>query len=560
MASSDPNFVLSDSPMADTFSLIPATTVREWLNDEEEIAFFDVREAGEFGEGHPFFAVPLPYSRLELDIVRLAPRREVRIVLLDAGTDDAAISRRAARRLHALGYTRLFVLKDGARGWAAAGYTLFKGVNVPSKTFGELVEHAYETPHISAADLARLKAERAPLILLDGRTVEEHTKMTIPGAVSCPNGELAYRFGALAADPRTPVVIHCAGRTRSIIGAQLLRSLGVPNPVVALENGTQGWALAGLELEHGSARRYPDSVEDSVSSEARDRAALLAARFAVTTLDARAAQAWLDAADRTTYLLDVRSAAEFARDGVPAAVHAPGGQLLQATDQTIGVRRARVLLVDYDGIRAPVIATWLVQLGLETALVEARDAHALRRHGRQATAHGAVEEDLIDADGLRKLRGAADVHVLDLRSSAAYRVGHPERARWSIRPRLAAALEKAGRSHRIVLLADSQELAALAAVDLREARFSNVSIAKEGIDTFRQAGYPIEASPQTPADRERIDYLFFVHDRHEGNLDAARAYLAWETGLIAQCAPDELRQFCIDVQAAHADTLAQPIL
>ncbi|MGF6744031.1 rhodanese-related sulfurtransferase [Paraburkholderia atlantica] len=559
MASSDPNFVLSDSPMADTFSLIPATTVREWLNDEEEIAFFDVREAGEFGEGHPFFAVPLPYSRLELDIVRLAPRREVRIVLLDAGTDDAAISRRAARRLHALGYTRLFVLKDGARGWAAAGYTLFKGVNVPSKTFGELVEHAYETPHISAADLARLKAESAPLILLDGRTVEEHTKMTIPGAVSCPNGELAYRFGALAADPRTPVVIHCAGRTRSIIGAQLLRSLGVPNPVVALENGTQGWALAGLELEHGSARRYPDSVEDSVSSEARDRAALLAARFAVTTLDARAAQAWLDAADRTTYLLDVRSAAEFARDGVPAAVHAPGGQLLQATDQTIGVRRARVLLVDYDGIRAPVIATWLVQLGLETALVEARDAHALRRHGRQATAHGAVEEDLIDADGLRKLRGAADVHVLDLRSSAAYRVGHPERARWSIRPRLAAALEKAGRSHRIVLLADSQELAALAAVDLREARFSNVSIAKDGIDTFRQAGYPIEASPQTPADRERIDYLFFVHDRHEGNLDAARAYLAWETGLIAQCAPDELRQFCIDVQAAHADTLAQPI-
>ncbi|MEX3856666.1 MULTISPECIES: rhodanese-like domain-containing protein [Paraburkholderia] len=545
--------------MADIFSLIPATTVREWLNDNDEIALFDVREAGEFGEGHPFFAVPLPYSRLELDIGRLAPRRDVRIVLLDAGTDDQAIARRAARRLHALGYTRLSVLKDGARGWAAAGYTLFKGVNVPSKTFGELVEHAYGTPHISAAELARLQAERAPLILLDGRTVEEHTKMTIPGAVSCPNGELAYRFGALAADARTPVVIHCAGRTRSIIGAQVLRSLGVPNPVVALENGTQGWALAGLQLEHGSTRRYPDTIEEAVSSEARERATALAARFAVTTLDVQAAQAWLDAVERTTYLLDIRSAAEFAHDGVPAAVHAPGGQLLQATDQTIGVRRARVLLVDYDGTRAPVIAAWLVQLGLETALVAARDAHALRRLAPQAAAHGAVEEQLIDADGLRKLRGAEGVHVLDLRSSAAYRSGHPERAQWSIRPRLLAALAEVAPSQRIVLLAESRSLAALAALDLREAGIGQVSIAKDGIDTFRQAGYAIEASPQAPADSERIDYLFFVHDRHEGNLDAARAYLAWETGLIAQCAPDELQQFRFDPQASDAGTLAEAV-
>ncbi|MGE8474939.1 MAG: rhodanese-like domain-containing protein, partial [Paraburkholderia hospita] len=170
--------------MTDSFSLIPATTVREWLNDGDEIALFDVREAGEFGEGHPFFAIPLPYSRLELDVSRLAPRRDVRVVLLDDGANDEAIARRAARRLHALGYTRVFLLQGGAPGWSAAGYTLFKGVNLPSKTFGELVEHAYDTPRVSAAELARLQAEGKPLVLLDGRTVEEHRKMTIPGAVS----------------------------------------------------------------------------------------------------------------------------------------------------------------------------------------------------------------------------------------------------------------------------------------------------------------------------------------------------------------------------------------
>ncbi|MDR7009806.1 rhodanese-like domain-containing protein [Paraburkholderia strydomiana] len=546
--------------MADIYSLISATRLREWLNDNDEIALFDVREAGEFGEGHPFFAIPLPYSRLELDIGRLAPRRSVRIVLLDAGTDDEAIARRAAGRLHALGYTRLHVVEGGVRGWDAAGYTLFKGVNVPSKTFGELVEHAYGTPHISAADLASRQAEGAPLILLDGRTVEEHRKMTIPGAVSCPNGELPFRFGELVGDPHTPVVIHCAGRTRSIIGAQLLRSFGVPNPVIALENGTQGWALAGLELEHGSTRRYPDSVDERAASEARDRAAVLTARFALATLDRHAAQAWLDADDRTTYLLDVRSAAEFAQDGVPAAVHAPGGQLLQATDQTIGVRRARVLLVDHDGVRAPVIATWLVQLGIETAMVAAQDARALQVRAAPPEGPQAAADDLlIDADGLRKLRGETNVYPVDLRASVEYRKGHPAGARWSIRPTLVAALSDAGRSGRVVLLAESAGVAALAALDLRDAGFNDVSIARDGLGTFRKAGYAIESTPAIPADHERIDYLFFVHDRHEGNLDAARAYLAWETGLIAQCAPDELQHFRIDAQPSRADTLAELI-
>ena len=88
--------------MTDSFSLIPATTVREWLNDGDELALFDVREAGEFGEGHPFFAIPLPYSRLELDVSRLAPRRDVRVVLLDDGANDEAIARRALSLLPAV--------------------------------------------------------------------------------------------------------------------------------------------------------------------------------------------------------------------------------------------------------------------------------------------------------------------------------------------------------------------------------------------------------------------------------------------------------------------------
>src|SRR3546814_16488770 len=84
--------------------------------------------------------------------------------------------------------------------------------------------------------------------------------MNIPGAICCPNGELALRIGELAPDPSTKVIINCAGRTRSIIGAQTLNNLGIPNEVYALANGTQGWYLAPLPLEHQSSRVYPAHV------------------------------------------------------------------------------------------------------------------------------------------------------------------------------------------------------------------------------------------------------------------------------------------------------------
>jgi len=526
-----------------TAGTIDAVTLRTWLNDADEIALFDVREAGQFGEGHLFFAVPLPYSRLELDVTRLAPRRDVRVVLVD---DSDGVAEKAARRLASLGYTWVSVLAQGVHGWSAAGYTLFKGVNLPSKTFGELVEHAYDTPRISASELARRQAAGEKLALLDGRTFEEHRKMTIPGAISCPNGELAYRLDELVALSDTTIVVHCAGRTRSIMGAQTLRNLGVENPILALENGTQGWFLAGLQLEHGSTRRYPETVTDEALGQARRRVAALRERGGVTTLTARAAQDWLDDVRRTTLVLDVRTPDEFARDPVTGSYSAPGGQLLQATDQYIGVRKSRVLLIDDDGVRAPVIAHWLVKMGLEAAVVTPETRHELRLPSAAAARSGASLPRL-DAAALRALVARDQAFVsIDLRSSAQYRRSHASGARWAIRPTLDRLLAQnvARTSSPVVLLfADSIELAELAALDLQEAGAHPIYLAGDGLDAWRDAGLSIVDSAEQPDDSERIDYLFFVHDRHEGNAQAARDYLAWETGLLAQCAPDELGVF-----------------
>ena len=182
-----------------------------------------------------------------------------RLVLCD---DADGVADRAATRAEALGYRHVHVLSGGVEAWSSAGYTLYAGVNVPSKTFGELVEHERHTPRVTAQDLQALRASGDDIVIVDGRTFAEFQKMSIPGGICCPNGELALRIGDLVPDPKTKIIVNCAGRTRSIIGAQTLIDLGIPNPVFALENGTQGWFLAGQELENGASRRYGNSAND----------------------------------------------------------------------------------------------------------------------------------------------------------------------------------------------------------------------------------------------------------------------------------------------------------
>jgi len=89
---------------------IDAATLKAWLGDGHEIALIDVSEYGQYGSGHPFFAVPLPYSRLEPGLPALVPNKAVRLVLCDQGDGVAA---RAAARAAGLGYSNLHVLDGG---------------------------------------------------------------------------------------------------------------------------------------------------------------------------------------------------------------------------------------------------------------------------------------------------------------------------------------------------------------------------------------------------------------------------------------------------------------
>ena len=540
----NPHLRSVSSQSSSTVNAVSPDRLKQWLHDGEEIALLDVREHGLYGESHLFYGVNAPYSRLEIEVPRLVPNRAVRVVVYDQGKGDD-VAARSAQRLTALGYRNVNLLAGGIQAWRDAGMVCFAGVNVPSKTFGELAEEIYHTPRISAAELAAKLAREENMVVVDGRPFAEFKKMNIPQAVCCPNGELPLRINALASDPSTTIVINCAGRTRSIIGAQTLINLGIPNPVFALENGTQGWYLADLQLEHGADRRYPDTLDPDQVRVQRERAERLAHRFGVPKVSSKQVDVWLADTTRTTVLCDVRTPEEFRAGSLAGAQHTPGGQLIQATDQYVGVRGARLVLFDTDETRAPAVASWLRQMGWDACVLEGGLQADIRTPSLEkppvaSSSVGDAVLPTLQPDALTAARAAGAV-VIDVRPSMAFRAAHIAGAVWSIRPRVAQLAIAA--ADRIVLVGDDGAVVRLAAQELIESGQCNVSISIGAPDVWQAAGLPIAADGDTPPDAECIDFLFFVHDRHSGNKAAARQYLAWETDLVHQIDAQERAGF-----------------
>ncbi|KPK05518.1 MAG: hypothetical protein AMJ64_11515 [Betaproteobacteria bacterium SG8_39] len=527
---------------------VSVSQLRERLAARDEFALLDVREQGVHYQGHPFFAASLPLSRLELMAEDLVPRRTAPIVLLDGGDEDLA--GRAAAKLAALGYTDVSILEGGCSAWQAAGGELFSGVNVPSKAFGEFVEHHYDTPRIPPEELQQLKASGKKLVILDSRPYDEYHRMNIPGGIDAPGAELVYRVHDLAPDPDTLVVVNCAGRTRSIIGCQSLRNAGIPNQVVALKDGTMGWELAGFECEHGSKTVAAAPSAQGLAA-AQAAAAKVAARFQVKFATRATVQGWQSDAARTLYLLDVRTREEFEAKRIAASRHAPGGQLVQATDEYVGVRNARLVLIDPARVRSVMTASWLNQMGWD-------DVHVLEPEGadgfggwpledgpRRRAVPGALNVATIQAQELNALAANPATCVVDLATSLRYRARHIPGAWWAVRARLAAAQAKLPPPARLVLTSDDGLLARLAAPEAAALWPGlEIRVLEGGNAAWFAAGLPVE-SGMTRATTTLDDVWYKPYDHeHEGDYEKhARAYLSWEVALVDQIKRDPTIRF-----------------
>ncbi len=536
--------------------LTPAA-VREALLQRREIALIDVREEDPFAQAHPLFAVQLSAGRIELDAPWRLPRRDVLIAVLDDGEGLAAP---AARKLQQLGYSQVHLLEGGLAGWRDSSGELFRDVNVPSKAFGELVEHERQTPSLPAEEVKALIDSGADVVVLDARRFDEYQTMSIPRSTSVPGAELVLHVRDLAPNPSTRVIVNCAGRTRSIIGTQSLINAGIPNPVVALRNGTIGWTLAGQALEQGQQRRFAPVSQASLLA-SRASAQVLADRAGALRLSAADLALWAAELGRTLYRWDVRTPEEYAAGHLPGFGSAPGGQLVQETDVFAAVRGARIVLSDggpeSDGVRAAMTAHWLAQLGWTVGWLTDTPADQFSETGPwQADRTPAPDVKLISTTELAAYFAAGHLedaalpvvqalghtHLLDFTTSVNHVKGHIPGANWLLRSHLPQVLKQLPATDRIVVTCATSALARFAAQDIALLTDTPVFVLEGGNAAWAAEGRPL-LSGEADLFSPRIDRYRRPYEGTDAPRAAMQAYLDWEFGLVAQLALDGTHGF-----------------
>lgn len=525
--------------------------IKQKLISGHEIALLDVREEAEHATGHPLFASHLALSRLELQVLARLPRKSVDIVIFDAGgRDDRAVH--AAEQLKKLGYVHVSLFANGVNGWVEGGGEPFIDVNAPSKAFGELVESVRHTPSVSADELNELLNSETPPVVVDARRFDEYHTMNIPGSTSVPGAELALRIRSLAPDPFTRVVVNCAGRTRSIIGTQSLINAGIPNPVVALRNGTIGWTLAGYSLEHGQQRTYStavlsasqhtDSTAISTVASSKDRALSLAIRAGAHQALAEDLERFRHDTRRTTYFLDVRSPDEFIAGHLQGFINAPGGQLVQETEAVASVRGARIVLSDDDGVRANMTAHWLAQMNWEVWVIDLLSVDEPSVQGGESLLPSHRDVELISVETLNQwLEDPEGVELYDLTTSANYVAGHIPSAAYIHRAALRSHLSPHS-SRKRVLTCGSSLLAGYAAAELRSLGYDNIFVLNGGNQAWRTAGLSFETG-ETHMISPRSDRYARPYEGSDNPREAMQAYLEWEYGLVEQLKRDGTHGF-----------------
>ncbi len=511
---------------------LPATAVKAMLEDGKELALIDVREELTFSQNHLLWARNVPLSRLELRFARLVPRKATRIVLID---DNDGLVERAAAILARAGYTDIGYLDGGVNAWEQAGFITFSGVHVPSKAFGEFVEHDRGTPNVSAKELDALMRDGSKLVVLDSRPFDEYSRISIPTGINVPGAELVLRVHDIAPSPDTTIVVNCAGRTRSIIGAQSLINAGVPNKVVALRNGTMGWHLAGLTCVTGKSDRALKVSSEGLAW-AKQAAEQVARRWEIERIDRATLERFRADGSRTTYVFDVRDPEEYKAGHLPGAISAPGGQLVQATDIYAGVLGAHIVLSDDKEVRALMTASWLKQMGW-------REVFVLAEAGSET---GEPAPLLLGTPSDKAVPASAplatdNVTVIDLSTSPHYRRGHIPGAWFAIRSRLARALKKIAPKGTVILTSEDGVLASLAVDDAQALTDRPVHWLQGGNAAWKTAGFPISTAEKM-AD-EPLDVWLKPYERLNDNEAAMNAYLSWEVDLLERIKLDGTTHF-----------------
>jgi len=215
-------------------------------NPKQNIAFLDIRERKQYVQGFAFGTINCPLSKFKTTIKDLAPDQSTTILFI--GIKNSVQTKKIGRITKSLNYKNIFQIEGDYKKWKKEKLPIWAGEYTFSKAFGEWIEITSEVKNLFPKQLKKIHQKPNNYLQIDARPKKEFEKFTLPNSVQCSGGELPC-FINNQTNLKKDYIVHCAGRTRSIVAYQTLKDFNFKNKKYVLNGGTQNWVLNGYDRD-----------------------------------------------------------------------------------------------------------------------------------------------------------------------------------------------------------------------------------------------------------------------------------------------------------------------
>ena len=213
-------------------------------NNKKNISFLDIRERKQYVHGFAFGSVNCPLSKFKYLIKELVPDLNTNLILIGAKNNNQ--TNQIQKILTKFRYCKSYIIKGDYKNWKKHKFPLWAGEYTFSKAFGEWIEITSNIKNLYAKELHKIHKKNHNYLQIDARPKKEFEKFSLPQSVQCSGGELPC-FINNKENLKKNYIVHCAGRTRSIIAYQTLKDFNFKNKKYVLNGGTQNWVLNGFD-------------------------------------------------------------------------------------------------------------------------------------------------------------------------------------------------------------------------------------------------------------------------------------------------------------------------
>jgi len=335
-------------------------------NNTKNISFLDIRERKEYVHGFAFGSVNCPFSKFKYLIKELVP--DVNTTLILIGIKNIYQKDKIQKILKKLKYDRSFILKGDYKIWKKQKFPLWAGEYTFSKAFGEWIEITSNIKNLYAKELYKIHKKNHNYLQIDARPKKEFEKFSLPQSVQCSGGELPC-FINNKENLRKNFIVHCAGRTRSIIAYQTLKDFNFKNKKYVLNGGTQNWVLNGFDRKFKNQSKikstkinYKDDLKLAHS---------IAKKFKIPSTQTMNKQT-------NSYNFQINSEIKNFKK-IPGWKQVDATTLIQSTDKFISSTNTRVLIFSNIPSSAVFAVIWLRRMGYQ-AIWQKSNARKIKKN------------------------------------------------------------------------------------------------------------------------------------------------------------------------------------